>query len=449
MNHRTVSLAVILVAVFLAFFVYPGAWDKGVDWLNGKLRLEGSSFKLPHFFKVPQFRLGLDLLGGTHLVYEADLTGSEGQSSADAMEGIRDVIERRVNLFGVEEPLVQIEGESRLVVELAGVKDVNVAIKMIGQTPFLEFKESREQVKTDEILKAQEKGERLDEDPYFIPTGLTGKHLKGAQMSFDQQTYQPQVDLELNSEGEKLFAAITKKNLGKPVAIYLDGQPISIPVVQSEIPNGKAIISGRFTQNEAKELANRLNAGALPVPIKLISQQTIGASLGFDSLQKSLRAGLVGLILVAIFMIIYYRLPGLVSVFALLVYVAIVLSVYKLLPVTLTLAGIAGFILSLGIAVDANVLIFARMREEMKNGKSLSQSVQEGFRRAWLSIRDSHVTTILGAAVLYIFTSSFVKGFALTLGIGVLTSLLTAVLVTRSFLDVFIGQFFEKNRWLF
>jgi preprotein translocase subunit SecD len=185
------------------------------------------------------------------------------------------------------------------------------------------------------------------------------------------------------------------------------------------------------------------------VPIKLISQQTIGASLGFDSLQKSLRAGLVGLILVAIFMIIYYRLPGLVSVFALLVYVAIVLSVYKLLPVTLTLAGIAGFILSLGIAVDANVLIFARMREEMKNGKSLSQSVQEGFRRAWLSIRDSHVTTILGAAVLYIFTSSFVKGFALTLGIGVLTSLLTAVLVTRSFLDVFIGQFFEKNRWLF
>jgi protein-export membrane protein SecD len=257
------------------------------------------------------------------------------------------------------------------------------------------------------------------------------------------------VALELTDEGAKLFADITKRNLNKIVAIYVDGQPISTPVVESEILNGQAVISGRFSVQEAKLLATRLNAGALPVPISLVSQQTVGASLGQDSLQKSLKAGLYGLFLVAAFMVLFYRLPGVVSVVALLVYVAIVLTVYKLIPVTLTLAGIAGFILSLGIAVDANILIFARLREELKAGRTLVQAVFDGFHRAWFSIRDSHVTTLLGAAVLYMFSTSSVKGFALTLGIGVLTSLFTATVVTRLFLNLFVGPRTEKRRWLF
>ncbi len=467
MNHRLVSLIVVVGAVFLAFFVYPQAWDRLAGIVGG-----------PHFFKAPPFRLGLDLLGGTHLVYQADLAKLEGQSPSDAMAGVRDVIERRVNLFGVAEPLVQIEGRDRLVVELAGVKDVNQAIELIGLTPFLEFREESPASPNGTVPKAErpraevelafgtkgrkDRRDELPEDKFnigsgtgnigtgtFKPTGLTGKHLKRSQVIFDPNTYQPEVALQLDDEGTKLFAGITKKNLGKVVAIYLDGQPISAPVVQSEIPNGQAIITGNFDIKEAKDLVNRLNAGALPVPVTLVSQQTIGASLGQDSLQKSLRAGLYGLLSVSIFMILYYRLPGLVAVFALMVYVAIVLTIYKLFPVTLTLAGIAGFILSLGMAVDANILIFARMREELKLGKPLGQALREGFRRAWLSIRDSHVTTLLGSMVLYIFTTSFVKGFALTLGIGVLTSLFTAIVVTRSFLDVFVGQWFEKRKWLF
>ena len=449
MSHRYVSLIIILVAIFLAFLIYPQAWDRGADFVNIKLKVQSAKFKMPHFFSVPEFRLGLDLLGGTRLVYEADISKIENQSPADAMAGVRDVIERRVNLFGVSEPLVQIEGKNRLVVELAGISDVNQAINLIGQTPFLEFKEQRATEETKTITDAHAKNEQLTEDPYFKSTGLTGQHLKRAQVLFDPNTGFPQVSLELNSDGTKLFGEITKRNVGKLVAIYLDGQPISVPSVRTEIPDGKAIIEGKFGLQEAKDLVNRLNAGALPVPIKLVSQQTVGASLGHESLEKSLKAGLYGFLFVALFMIGFYRLPGVVSVIALLVYTAIVLTVYKFLPVTLTLAGIAGFILSLGIAVDANVLIFARMREELKAGRTLSQAVNEGFRRAWLSIRDGHVTTLLGALVLYIFTTSIVKGFALTLGIGVLTSLFTAIIVTRYLLDFFIGGFFERNKKLF
>ena len=429
--------------------------------MNKKLKVESSpkeslrdptgqvKFKVPHMFRVSPFRLGLDLLGGTHLVYQADLSASGGQSAGDAMAGVRDVIERRVNLFGVAEPLVQIEGGDRLLVELAGISDINQAIELIGLTPFLEFKEELSPEESKAILEAQQKGQRLNEDPYFKFTGLTGQYLQRSQLSFDPNTSQPEVSLELNDEGAKLFAEITKRSLGKRVAIYLDGQVISAPVVQSEIIGGKAVISGGFKIQEAKDLANRLNAGALPVPIKLVSQQTIGPSLGQESLQKSIQAGLYGLLLVAIFMILFYRLPGAVSVLALLIYTAIVLAIYKLIPVTLTLAGIAGFILSLGIAVDANVLIFARLREELKLGKSLPQAFSEGFRRAWYSIRDSHVTTILGAMILYLFSTSVVKGFALTLGIGVLMSLFSSTIVTKSFLRLFIGPRLEKRKWLF
>lgn len=432
MRNSYFVIGTILISLLLFGFVWPSAANKALDYSH-----------IPFDLPDTPFRLGLDLLGGTHLVYQADL--SKVEDKAQAMQGVRDVVERRVNLFGVSEPVVQVIGEDRLIVELAGIKDVNQAINLIGETPFLEFKEEKPDARA--IIEAQQKGERLNEDP-FQPTGLNGRHLKRAQVVFDPQTYQPQVSLELNEEGTKLFAEITRRNFGKFVAIYLDGSIISAPVVQAEITDGKAVITGSNPQ-EAKLLATRLNSGALPVPIRLISQQTIGASLGAESISASLKAGVWGLLLVGLFMILFYRLPGVVSVLALGVYSLIVLSIYKFIPVTLTLAGIAGFILSLGMAVDANVLIFARMREELKEGKSLNQSVQEGFRRAWLSIRDSHVTTLLSALVLYSFTTSIVKGFALTLGIGAIVSLLTATVVTRRFLLVFVGNWSEKRKWLF
>ena len=427
-NNNYIIMFLVVLSLGLFVFVYPQAITK-------------------FYSKFPSkpFVLGLDLLGGTHLVYQADLS-SVSDSKADAMEGIRDVIERRVNYFGVSEPLVQISGSERLIVELAGIKDVNQAIQLIGETPFLEFKEQKSDFQA--IVEAQAKGERLNEDP-FQSAGLSGKHLEKAQLIFQNQLGTPQVSLNLNAEGAKLFEEITKRNVGKRVAIYLDGIPISVPLVQEPISTGQAVISGQFTAESAKLLATRLNSGALPVGIKLISQQTIGASLGAQSLAKSLKAGAWGLVLVVIYMILFYRLPGIVSVIALFIYVLIVLSIYKLLPVTLSLAGIAGFILSLGMAVDANVLIFARMKEELDAQKSLNQAIKDGFARAWLSIRDSHVTTLLGAGVLYIFTTSIVKGFALTLGIGVLTSLFTAIIVSRSFLNLFVGSWFEKHRRLF
>lgn len=435
MKNSYFLLTLIIVSLALFVFVYP----QGV---NSLFRYFSISISVPE----QPFRLGLDLLGGTHLVYEADLSQIGDLAGADAMQGVRDVVERRVNFFGVSEPVVQVAGNNRLIVELAGISDVSQAIKLIGETPFLEFKEETEMAR--EILEAQSKGERLGEEA-LRTTGLNGRHLERAQLVFDPQTGTPQVSLQLTGEGAKLFAEITRKNIGKLVAIYLDGVPISIPVVQNEIPDGRAVISGKFTPQEAKLLATRLNSGALPVPIKLISQQTIGASLGKESLAQSLTAGVYGLIAVALFMILFYRLPGIVSVAALAVYVLMVLSFYKLIPVTLTLAGLAGFILSLGMAVDANVLIFARMREELKAGKSPTQSIEEGFKRAWLSVRDSHVTTLIGALVLYMFTTSMVKGFALTLGIGVLVSLLTATIITRKLLMLFIGSWLERRRWLF
>lgn len=441
MTKNSYILTVIIIGSLLLFvFVAPQYVNRGIDAVNALTKVG-----IPHVWNVP-FRLGLDLLGGTHLAYQADLLQIGDQSKGEAMQGVRDVIERRVNYFGVSEPVVQVSGDDRLIVELAGVSDVNQAIQLIGETPFLEFREEKSDTRA--IIEAQQKGQRLDEDP-FVSSGLNGRHVRRAQVVFDQQTYKPQVSLELTDEGAKLFAQITKRDIGKMVAIYLDGVPISVPVVQSEIADGKAVITGGFTPQEAKLLATRLNSGALPVPIKLISQQTVGASLGKESLQASLRSGLWGLVFVALFMVTLYRLPGAVSIVALGVYTVITLAIYKFLPVTLTLAGIAGFILSLGIGVDANVLIFARMREELAAGKPLTVAILEGFRRSWPSIRDSHVTTFIGAAVLYLFTTSIVKGFALTLGIGVILSLLTSTVVTRCFLTTLINTRLAQWRRLF
>jgi len=653
---------ILILAVVIGIFDWPVMFNKSMDYLNTKI---GTTF--PHFKNVP-FHLGLDLQGGTHLVYEADTSNVNFSDKAESVEGVRDVIERRVNAFGVAEPLVQInkaQGKYRVIVELAGINNVNEAIKMIGETPLLEFKEQNNEPKremtsaekkeladynkqakkkADKILKeslagsdfytlakenselegSMENGGDLgwikesgaynnlwqaaakvneglvskqlvdEQSGYFVvknnekresseellashilicyggatkcestitkeealnkikeikakataknfgtlakenstdagsaqnggslgwftteqmvkpfsdaalalakgeisepveteygyhliykedtkkiieykvsviaikkkseadilppsdpwkTTSLTGKDLKKALVEISQQTGSPEVSLEFNDNGKKLFADITTRNVGKPVAIFLDGQPISIPTVNEAITDGKAVISGKFDITEAKTLAQRLNAGALPVPINLISQQTIGASLGSDSLQKSLTAGLMGLVLVVIFMILYYRLPGFLASLVLLIYSLIVSFVFKIMPVTLSLSGIAGFILSIGMAVDANVLIFERMKEELKLGKPLATALGEGFRRAWTAIRDGNYTTLIVCLVLAWFGTGMIKGFAITLSIGVLTSMFSAMIITKFFLLLFANEEKKKrNMWWF
>lgn len=676
---RQRSALLVLLLLVAGVISYPGATNVVLSKLSGLLGISNlGSYDKP-------FVLGLDLQGGTHLEYEADVSRVADTDRKEALNGVRDVIERRVNTLGVSEPLVQTTqaGDSwRVTVELAGIRDVNQAIKLIGETPRLEFKEQNDEKPRDltadeqkqmntknaearkkaedalaEALKpgvdfeklAEEKTEnatlkptkgatgrtligqtleltngstmeskaydpnyadlvdqvrglqkgtivshivdrtgyysvvklenvtsegkeaqvrhllvgwqgaeratststkeqalakiqdlkkqinpqnfeeltkKYSEEPGAAETGgelgfvkkgdlveafetpmfamatgtvsdvietqfgyhlilketerdfinpeyrlidfkkttstdivppvepfkstkLTGSELQSARVDFDQRTGAIQVALQFNDEGTKLFADLTKRNIGKPIAIYLDGNAISVPTVSTEIPNGQAVISGNFNVNDAKLLARRLQAGALPVPIKLIAQQTVGPSLGADSLQKSLHAGLVGFLLVALFMIVLYRLPGLVSIVALLMYAALSAMAFKLIPVTLTLAGIAGFILTLGIALDANVLVFERLKEELKEGKALPLALEDAFRRAWLSIRDGHMTVLISAAVLYWFSSSVIRGFALTLAIGTLLSLFTAIVVTRTFLRLLAGTSLSKFGWLF
>ena len=390
-----------------------------------------------NFVKEFKLKLGLDLQGGTHLVYQGDLKDLQGNDRTDAMNSARDVIERRVNAFGVSEPLVQVSGTDRIIVELPGVKDINEAINLIGQTPFLEFREENPNPTATPDASGKV---NINANDAFKPTGLTGKQLKRATLEFDQRTGQPQISLQFDSEGTKLFADITQRNIGKTVAIFLDGQVLSAPTVQSAITSGQAVITGQFTVQQAKDLVTRFNSGALPVPIHLIQQQNVGATLGLASVQKSLEAGLIGFAVVALFMIIYYRLPGLLAVIALSIYTLLSLAIFKIFGITLTLAGIAGFILSIGMAVDANILIFERMKEELRRGKTLQQSVEDGFNRAWLSVRDSNFSSLITTFILAYFGSSIIRGFAITLALGIIVSMFTAITVTRTFLRMLVGH---------
>ncbi len=665
---RWIFFFIILLAFSASLIAWPNYLHTPQTFINTQFKkykyLDQLTIALPN---IP-FLLGLDLQGGTHLVYRAQVDNIPEAEQDEALSGVRDVIERRVNAFGVSEPIIQTsrgrEGWN-VVVELAGVKDVNQAIQMIGETPVLEFKEqnieersllpeqqksldeenqkTKESVKTilerikngetfealakefsqepsekenggylgfvgardqryadlftlaektnvgtfsqeplqtslgysliqliskDESEKevhanhilicyegassctstlkkedafkkiqdlkaeanpeifsqlakdnstepnAKESGgdlgwfpkgvmvaafentvfsqdtgtiseiiespfgyhiiHKIEERPYIryeirrifwklktkediLPpaepwktTGLTGKELKRADVVFDPQTQEAQVSLEFNEDGTKLFAEITKRNVGKPVAIFLDGSPISVPVVNQEITSGDAVIQGGkfgFDAKEAKLLAQRLNAGALPVPVLLISQETIGASLGKDSVNKSMVAGMYGFLFIAIFMIFLYRLPGILAVLTLGLYTLIVVSLFKLFPVTLTLSGISGFILSLGIAVDANVLVFERLREELRNGKTLTGAINDAFRLAWPSIRDGNVSTLFTCLVLSTFGTSLIKGFAITLALGIGTSIFTAMVVTRILLRIVSPWI--KNLWLY
>ncbi len=545
---RNQFLGVLALGVFCGLIAYPQVmkfWPKGFEKLDA--------------LKV---NLGLDLQGGIHLEYKADVSGIPESKVSDALSAAEAVIERRVNAFGVGEPLVQRSRsgtEERIIVELPGVKDIEEAKNTIRETPTLDFreeagsvdpeiqklfdstnagaKESAEKTlakallgedfsalakessqdpgskekdgdlgfakkgsyveafdsvvfdpnfRTGEIWpklvesefgwhiikKLEEKGEGDDRevraahilfvkrspDQYpefkYKATGLSGKNLTDAFVDYRSQGIgSPQVSLRFDNEGTKLFAEITKRNIGKPLAIFIDGDLVSAPTVQSEILNGQAVITGNYTLAEAKHLVKRLNEGALPVPIELVGQQSVDASLGAVALQKSLFAGAIGLVAVAIFMVLFYRFLGLIAVFALLLYTAMLLTMFKLsaftpFPITLTLSGIAGFILSIGIAVDANVLIFERTREELAFGKTVSKALTEGFRRAWPSIRDGHISTLITTVILIGLGTGFVKGFAIILAIGVLLSLFTAVVLVRVSARFLVGEWAEGREWI-
>ena len=542
--------AVILLALVAGLISYPQ--------MTSKVPVLGD------ILVKPKINLGLDLQGGIHMEYKADTSKVESGKETEAMQAVQDVIERRVNAFGVAEPVVYATksgSENRLVVELAGVKDIEQAKAMIQETPFLEFKEEKSgeeksagnggelgwakkgmfvpefeavlfdpsladgkvypqlvesqygwhiikkiesrgedeekevhgahilfvkqkaaegepadvidsinnenKAKAEEILKRALSGEdfaalanEFSQDPgnqpqpEFVSTGLSGKNLKSASVTFQSQGLsEPQVSLKFDDEGTKLFAEITKRNLEKRVAIYLDEQVISAPTVQSEITNGEAVITGKFSIDEAKELVRRLNEGALPVPIMLIGQQSVEASLGQISLEKSLKAGVIGLVLVVIFMLLYYRFLGLIASVALLIYTGIMVAIFKLSgltpwSITLTLPGIAGFVLSIGMAVDANILIFERTKEEVRRGRKILAAVDEGFKRAWTSIRDGNISSIITALILIEMGTGFVKGFAVTLLIGVLVSMFTAVMITKTILNFILGEWIEDKMWL-
>lgn len=386
-------------------------------------------------------RLGLDLAGGSHLVFEADTSELPQDKKQAAIESMKEVIEKRVNLFGVTEPNVQtssFEGKDRIIVELPGVSDTQEAVSLIGKTAQLVFSEPAE-----EELVDQESGEI---EYGFTPTDLTGADLESAGVSFDTTTGKPVVSLNFTSEGGQKFAELTGKNIGKPLAIVLDEELISAPLVQEEITGGSAQISGEFTLDEAKNLSIQLNAGALPVPVNLVEQRTVGATLGSESVERSVKAGFVGLIMVLAFMILAYGKLGFVADMGLIVFGVLTLSLYKLIPVVLTLPGIAGFLLSVGMAVDANILIFERFKEE-RDRRSFRDALEVSFGRAWDSIRDANIATLVAAFVLanpfdfsFLHTSGPVRGFAITLSLGIGISLFTGIVVSRNMLRVFIRK---------
>lgn len=393
-----------------------------IDW-----KLFGTSWQRD--FPIKQ---GLDLAGGTHLVLQVDMSKVPANSRTQALDSDTEVIRRRINLFGTNEPLIQssqVGNDYRIIVDLPGLKDADQAVALVGKTASLEIREL------------------IDENapPVYEntkDTGITGADFKSADVTFpsgsNSQAGQPVVSFTLTDEGGKKFDTLTKHLIGKPLPIFLDQQLVSAPTVDQEISGGQGIIQGNFTIDSANQLATDLNAGALKAPVHIAQQTTISPILGSQPIQRSLLAGLLGLIVIGFFLIIYYGRLGIVATVALTTYSLITLSIFKVVPITLTLAGIAGFILSVGMAVDANILIFERMKEELRSGKARDVAMELGFKRAWTSIRDSNIVTIATSLILFYTTTDLVRGFALTLLIGVLVSMFTAIVVTRTILRVFL-----------
>lgn len=385
---------------------------------------------------VKPTKLGLDLVGGSRLILEAETTESIAKITPEVMSRLQFAIEQRVNKLGVAETVVQQVGDKRLLIEIPNVTDLKEAKAFIGETAQLEFKKE---------------GKAADGSPIWISTGLSGRDLTKSMLTTDS-TGQWVVSLEFNADGSKKFADLTKELVGKPMAIFFDGDLISAPRVNEAIYGGKAQISGGdsgFAYDEAERMVNLLNAGALPVPAKIVEENTVGPTLGADSVAKSQKAGIIGLSLVMIFMLLYYRAPGVIADIALVIYGLILFALFKTIPVTLTLAGIAGFILSVGMAVDANILIFERTKEELRAGRNLFTAINSGFDRAFTSIFDSNMTTIITCTILYFLGTSVVKGFALTLAIGVIVSMFSAITVTKNFMHLVFGTGELKHPALF
>jgi preprotein translocase subunit SecD len=437
MKRLIFILVLTALAVIVVWPQRPGNYIPGGDILPGNPGIHLGSF-------VRQgAKLGLDLQGGTQLTLQADLTNVPADQQASAMQGVLNVIERRVNAYGVAEPEIQTLGADRIIVQLPGLKDTEEAKRLIGQTAKLEFMEqnaSGQWVPATGQLNGQ-------------TVALTGAYLIPGrqQVTFASRAGLPDVAFEFNSDGAQLFGQITQRLLNKPLGIFLDGQQISAPTVQAVLTNN-GIITG-LSLDQARLLALQLNAGALPVPVSIQSETTVDATLGADSVHKSIVAGELALIVVIAFMLLYYRLPGLAASGALIVYALVTLSIFKLIPVTLTLAGIAGFILSVGMAVDANILIFERMKEELRSGKTIAAAIRAGEDRAWPSIRDSNTSTLITCVVLYFFGQQFgatiIMGFSLVLGIGVVVSLFSAIFVTRTFLELLLSRSWAHSPRLF
>ena len=366
---------------------------------------------------------------------EAQTTDTIKEITPDMMTSLHFAIENRVNKLGVSETVVQRSGEKRLVVEIPDVSDLNQAKAYLGETAELEFKAPVRDIN----------GEIIG----WESTGLTGQDLKRATVGSSGALAEPIVSLEFNLEGTKKFAELTKKLYKQPMAIFFNGELQSSPTIQDVITSGTAQISGNFTAKEVQQMVDLLNAGALPIPAKIIEENTVGPTLGADSIAKSKMAGALGLAFVMIFMVAYYRVPGIIANFALVIYGLILFALFKIIPVTLTLAGIAGFILSIGMAVDANILIFERTKEELRAGRTLFTAINSGFDRAWTSIFDSNMTTIITCAILYCCGTSIVKGFALTLALGVMVSMFSAITITKNFMHLIFGTGNLKNPAMF
>jgi preprotein translocase subunit SecD len=421
-----IMLSFIVIVIALAVFV-----DLPQSFLGGE-KIKAS--------------LGLDLVGGTELTYQADL--SESADKFKDLDNLKSVFSQRINQLGVSEPNIQTSGGDRIIIELPGIKDIDNAIKKIGDTYELVFM-TEATAETGNQLKDYYDS-NFSYPGYWQKSDLTGKSLVKADATFQGGSSQmvqssPVVSIQFDNAGKAKFQELTKNNVNKRIAIVLDNKIVSAPNVNEEISSGEAVITGSKDIKEAQQLAKRLNEGMLPVPTKLIGQQNVGATLGKDSLKQSIVAGLIGLLLISVFMLSYYKFPGLVAILALVIYAIITLAIYKLIPVTLTLAGIAGFVLSIGMAIDANVLIFERLKEELKSGKELHLSIQDGFRRSWNSIRDSNMSSLITSLILYFATGSGpVRGFALTLMIGILISMFTAITLTRTVLILLAGSSMKR-----
>lgn len=446
-NVRQTLVALVALAVVATFIALPrqiplkfklGTWqvDQVITIPNLDFYLFGR-----HFYSDFPLKKGLDIQGGMQVVLQADMSQIDPVDQPAAIESAKNVIARRVDLYGISEPVIQtskVGNDHRIIVELPGISNTEQAMALVGKTADLDFR-------LESTATAEATVSAMMYLSSFQPTGLTGKQLKKAAVQFDPQTGQPTIGLVFDDEGKNIFAKLTTDHVNQVMAIFVDGIPVTIPRISTPILDGQAVITGDFTVDSAKQLAIQLNAGALPVPITVLEQKTIGASLGEASVQQSVRAGLIGLVVVAIFMITIYGFKGFVATLALVIYAALTLAIYKLIGVTLTLPGVAGLLLSIGMAVDANILIFERMKEELRVGQPLERAMELGFGRAWDSIKDANFTTIMTSLVLinpldfaFLNSSGLVRGFGVTLLIGVLISLFTGVVVSRTLLRVLL-----------